>query len=472
MSNTYLFNACLLVVTLFTTNVMAWFDCTWSYRTELTITENSGSTLTNYQVRLDLDASYFDTDYVWTSDGRDLRILDTDDTTELEFFIESWNSATQTAVVWLQFDTLAANSNRLVYLYAGNPDAIAGDTILTFEDPGIKFNTRFTTANPSNKTQAFNFFNSAPITTAGYGCTFITNFTGVTNRNQFSPPSRNGNFIAYSESFFEVLTGEEGIWEFRYGGDFGRGGALYVNDIALEEQWTDDLWWGFNWGAAGEVLQGTINLTAGFHKLEVIGAEGCCDGGITVQYRRPGGSFQTFQTSTINVVSRKCPVTEPTNSIGAMSSELALLNMTHTTEVIEDPINLSANPKAIPGARVRMTQNVFNTGPSNTNNNTLNIVNAIPDNMSLYVTGTPFTFTDGIGTDTSGLSFNYIDLSSTSDDVEFSNDNAISFTYSPTPNGSGADASVTHIRISPKGQMNCAEGTNPNFELNYELIVN
>lgn len=239
-----------------------------------------------YQILLTLTVADFQSDYNWSNEGQDLRVLAQNDVTELPYFIESWDGGAETARIW-----------------------------------------------------------------PGYGCTSVENFNRINNRNQFSPPSRTMNFGAYSESFFEVASGEAGVWSFRYGADFGRGGGLYVNDVALEEERNDDLWWAFNWNAASEVLEGSITLTEGYHKLEAIGFEGCCDGGITIQYRKPGGNYQTFQTSTTNVVSRKCPVRDPAVGFGAT-----------LTQLLSDPINLSNNPKSLPGSYSQIAVEINNVG--------------------------------------------------------------------------------------------------------------
>ncbi|EAT12976.1 Tfp pilus assembly protein tip-associated adhesin PilY1-like [Oceanobacter sp. RED65] len=253
--------------------------------------------------------------YSWTNNGFDLRVFDSNDSTELEFWIESWNQVTETATVWVRFPTLAANSNRTIYLYYGNQSATPRANVpFTFTEPGIKFHTRNSNADPDSKSEAMNAFDSSSDNINGYGCTFITDFTGINNSSTFGAAN---NFIAYSETFFEVKAGESGTWEFRYGADFGGGGGLYVNNAALDEKWMDDLWWANNWANTGETLAGAETLTPGYHKLEVIGAEGCCDGGITVQFKKPGSNWQTFSTSNIDIRSRACPVVEPTIVFGA-----------------------------------------------------------------------------------------------------------------------------------------------------------
>ena len=73
----------------------------------------------------------------------------------------------------------------------------------------------------------------------------------------------------------------------------------------------------------------------------------------------------------------------------------------------------------------------------------------------------------------SGLSFNYIGFSSTTDDVEFSDDNGASFTYTPTPVG-GVDPAITDVRLNPKGIFNgMNDAVNvPSFNIRFRVEIN
>ncbi len=309
--------AIILTIYMFSGECMAYWSCAWPYRTTVTVQETSASNLSNYQVKLTLSGASLNGAYAWSEDGFDLRVVDSDDQTLMNYWVEDWDKTNQTATIWVLFDTLAASSSRDIYLYYGNgfADTLA-NVPFTFTEPGIKFHTRNTTTDPDSLSEAFSIFDAANDSTAGYGCTFITDFTGVNNSGTFGA---NNNFTAYSETYFEVKAAETGTWGIRYGSDFGDGGGLYVDGITLEEDWLTDLWWQLNWGHS-DVLQGTINLTEGYHKLEVIGSEGCCDGGITVQFQKPGGSFITYNTTNIEIRSRACPVNEPTVSYGVQAT--------------------------------------------------------------------------------------------------------------------------------------------------------
>jgi hypothetical protein len=59
-----------------------------------------------------------------------------------------------------------------------------------------------------------------------------------------------------------------------------------------------------------------------------------------------------------------------------------------------------------------------------------------------------------------------------SDDLDFSNDGGGKWTYTPVPDGNGADAAVTHVRILPKGSFNgAAGGSAPSFTLHSRVRV-
>jgi len=450
-------------------SAFAWFDCNWYYRSKVVITEQAGNNLSNYQVLLTLNAGSMHANYNWSSAGQDLRVIDSNDSTPLDYFIQSWNATTKQAQVWVKIPSLPANSNKTIYLYYGNPVATTTSTAtITLTEPGIKFHTRNSTANPNNKIAAFNFFNAATDGVAGYGCKFISNFTNIKNQNQFNPPAKNNNFGAYSETFFQVLPSEVGNWSIRYGADFGKGGGLYVDGTPLEEDWNNDLWWSYNWGHP-DVLQGSINLGAGYHRLEIIGFEGCCDGGITVQYKKPGGSYQTYASSNINIVSRKCPTVEPTSTILTKIYNPPAIKIGKTSTVISDPVNMSASPKRIPGAQVRYTITVTNSG-SPVDNNSIQIKDPVPTGTSLLLSPGSFSFQDG--SPGSGLSFVYSGATSPSDDVSFST-NGTTFSYAPTLDTNNTDSSISYFRLSPKGRLGCSNTATPtSFSLNYHVLVN
>lgn len=142
-----------------------------------------------------------------------------------------------------------------------------------------------------------------------------------------------------------------------------------------------------------------------------------------------------------------------------------------TVQAFSDPVNDTTNPKAIPGAVMLYTIVATNQGGGAVTANSVVVTDPIPVNTELYVgddTVSPVAFIDG-GT-VSGLNFTFTSLSSTTDDISFSDDGGGSFNYSPAP--IGYDGDVTHIRINPKGPFNGASGgNNPSFEIRFQVRV-
>jgi hypothetical protein len=433
--------------------------------------------LTDYQVRMNLDAANVPGQFDWSLMGSDLRAVAEDDQTVLDHFIEQWNVAGQTAVIWVRVPSIPGGSTT-VYLYFGAPPGTPdASTPATFTEPGLKFHTRNSNADPANRAAAEAAFNSANPNVDGYGCEFISSYTGMTNRSVFAPPNRNDNFGLYAEVFFEVTPAQAGVWQFRYGADFGRGGGLYVDDIALEEAWNTDLWWNNNWNNAAEVLQGSINLAAGTHSLRILGFEDCCDGGLTAQFQRPGGPWLALALTNIALSSRKCPLPEPTVAFGPVQTgSCPDITVTRTTQAFSDPFNTTTNQKSIPGAIILNVTNVRNSAPGAADAGSLVITEAVPANMALRVadfdggTAGPVRFTNG--TPASGLSYTFVTLGDPGDDVSFSNNNGASYSYTPVADANGTDLAVTSIRINPKNTfLGNTGGGDPQADFAFKLVV-
>lgn len=126
-----------------------------------------------------------------------------------------------------------------------------------------------------------------------------------------------------------------------------------------------------------------------------------------------------------------------------------------SSQVFSDPVNGTTNPKAIPGAFVNYTLTVSNLIGLLFDLNSVLITDPIPANTELFVGDIgapgsgPVAYTNG--SPLSGLTYAFISLISSTDDVGFSNNGGATFTYTPTPNVNGVDPTVTHIRINPKG---------------------
>ncbi|MEO1573965.1 MAG: hypothetical protein AAFU65_03305 [Pseudomonadota bacterium] len=177
-----------------------------------------------------------------------------------------------------------------------------------------------------------------------------------------------------------------------------------------------------------------------------------------------------------NVASVSSPTFDNVGSNDSDSDPTTVLDLTPSLVVLKsaltlsDPFNGTVNPKAIPGAEVRYTIAVGNTGSGPVDGGTLVLTDALPENTSLYVDtgpGAPITFTDG--TPSSALAFDF------ATDVAFTNapGGGGPFNYTPVPDGDGFDPAVTGIEIRPQGTFvgtnNAATPTN--FSLNFRVRV-
>ena len=105
----------------------------WEYYKEIWIKENSGTSLSDYQVLVALEPSKFPDKA--KSDGSDLRF--TEDGKELSYWVEEYNVSAKTARIWVNVPNIAANGEAKVKMYYGNPDASAvsdGNATFVFFD--------------------------------------------------------------------------------------------------------------------------------------------------------------------------------------------------------------------------------------------------------------------------------------------------------------------------------------------------
>ena len=81
----------------------------------------------------------------------------------------------------------------------------------------------------------------------------------------------------------------------------------------------------------------------------------------------------------------------------------------------------------------------------------------------------PVLFEDG--SPGSNLSYSFISLGSSADDVSFSDDGGLTYNYTPTPDAAGCDAAVTHLDINPTGQFAADTGSgSPSVTFRFRLL--
>lgn len=430
------------------------------HRTQVTVTASAAGH--NEEIRIDLAASDFPPSYVFTPSGSDVRVvLASDDTTLVDHIVTGWDSVTRTGTIYIKLPAMPALSSTSVNIYYGDTAlASLGDIDAVFPASGLRLRSRVSTADPTDAASARAAFKAA---TSDVSDSVRASVNGLNNR---AIGGSNGNYAWCISAMIEVTPTNTGLWEFRYGADFGHGGHLYMRETELEAQWNDDLWWANNFANTAETLEGAITLDAGWHRYEALGFEGCCDGPVGWQAKAPGGSWQDLSTSNFSMRATRCVVTTVSVSVTGTTS--------CTTEVVADKsVSVSGNsvsPFALPGSTLEYRIAVTNPGQA-LDTDTVVLTDTLPPETKLVISGADaFTLVDG--STSSGLTLNWISATDTSDDLAFSTD-GINFNYPPMPDADGADAKITHIRFSPKGGMaHHVDGApDPSFELVYDVVV-
>lgn len=171
----------------------------------------------------------------------------------------------------------------------------------------ITISTGYSAAGVQSSASAYKAVVDAAVATpgAGYGSKNLSSYDHVSNSSLFGS---NSNIASRSTIDFGVSASQAGTWSFRSGVDFGKGGALFLDGVALDVK-SSDLWWAGSYSSTSQFLSGSTLLSAGNHTLSIYGLEGCCDGGQQVQFKAGNSSFASF-TSTDGLASVS-PVPEP-----------------------------------------------------------------------------------------------------------------------------------------------------------------
>jgi uncharacterized repeat protein (TIGR01451 family) len=169
------------------------------------------------------------------------------------------------------------------------------------------------------------------------------------------------------------------------------------------------------------------------------------------------------------VLARTGAVTLDSNTVVAPQPSISIAK---SVFVHSDPFNGGANPKAIPGAQMTYTITALNSGTGPVDGGTVVLTDPIPSTVAVYVgdingsNSGPVLFTQG----TSTLSYSFLGLQSSADDVDFSSNGGASWSYVPTPSADGCDPLVTNLRINPKGLFVSAP-TSSVFSLDFRVCV-
>ena len=101
----------------------------------------------------------------------------------------------------------------------------------------------------------------------------------------------NGGALKSTNNFGVAAAGN---WSFRAGVDYGKGGAVFLDGVALQTI-SNNMWWGGSYSNPSQSFGVSSNLAAGNHTLTIVGMEDCCSGNQQVQFMAAGStSFTSF----------------------------------------------------------------------------------------------------------------------------------------------------------------------------------
>ena len=148
----------------------------------------------------------------------------------------------------------------------------------------------------------------------------------------------------------------------------------------------------------------------------------------------------------------------------------ATLTIIKSSTLISDPINGTTNPKMIPGAIVRYSLLVSNSGTLTIDNNSIFIIDTLPATLSVGTAAAP-NLTNGTPTAnmtlTPGTDIRYSNQATAP--ASFAVCSAAPHNYTPS---SAYDPNLRHVCIRPQGTMAAATGAGqPNFTVTFRAQI-
>ncbi|QPQ55484.1 hypothetical protein IC614_02440 [Allosphingosinicella flava] len=254
---------------------------------------------------------------------------------------------------------------------------------------------------------------------------------------------------------------------------FNNNPTLPLGDVAFNDAYPDDLLNAADPAAANSCPIGTLAAQAGAAAFGVsnasVPAGASCSYSVNVVPQTDGPKENIVEAGALT---GSFAPPETVSNLDPASATLQVfppLAMMKTSQVARDPVNGATDPKAIPGALMVYTVNVVNFGGT-VSQDSIIVVDQTPQGLRLHLgdlpdSTTPFRLVEGSTPSTLVLS--YAGLDSTGDDVAFSNDGGATWTYVPAPGADGTDPAVTHIRLTPRGNM----APNSTFAVEFGYIL-
>ena len=171
--------------------VLSWMDSSWVYRKSIDVANAGGTPLTNEQVLVEIDTATLISTSKLQADCDDLRFVDSDDSTSLDYWVEGGcnTSATQ---VWVEIPTLPG-AGSTIYMYYGNDSATNAEQAWSGN-----FISLSTVSCPTGWSRNTDFDNNLPMGSNTYGTT--------------------GGATTHNHTISESVTGSVSTWGLGTGG--------------------------------------------------------------------------------------------------------------------------------------------------------------------------------------------------------------------------------------------------------------
>ncbi len=130
--------------------VLGWMNSSWLYRKAIEVDNSYGAEISNEDVLIEIDTQSLISTGKMQDDCDDIRIVDSDDSTILNHWIQR-GCNTSTTRIWVRIPTLPSNG-KIIYIYYGNSSAINIETYwsISFVDLGTGADGVATVAESTN----------------------------------------------------------------------------------------------------------------------------------------------------------------------------------------------------------------------------------------------------------------------------------------------------------------------------------
>ena len=156
----------------------------------------------------------------------------------------------------------------------------------------VMFETAISTAGPQAGAGANKAAVDAAFALPGSHSAVVPLLDNLSNQGVFGGSA---TYIAFRSTIaFGVNAGQAGSWGLRAGVDFGNGGAVFLDGVALGYK-SNNMWWSGSYGNTDGTFDFMpVAVGAGNHRLQLFGLEGCCDGGQNAQFSINSAPYVTF----------------------------------------------------------------------------------------------------------------------------------------------------------------------------------